>query len=311
VTFPHEQVEFHDLVRVAAENSGFSAALVEKDYWVTHTLWALQESGLDLWVKGGTSLSKGFGLIQRFSEDLDLRIEPGSVETLAPPDDWTSRSKAQVRRRTAYFESLTDEIAVPGATIAIQDLDDRGRGATYEVHYPGRFLDGLAPAMRPYVQIEAGIGCVTPFVPCDLSSVVHDYLDTLGELQAENTPCGVRCLHPLVTLLDKLDAISRRFGRGDEPGTFVRHYEDAWAIAKGASSLPPLETSLPVLVEAMVARRELRRVPRAEDPAWKPDAERLAGLRKAHDAISLMFWGRRRSIPECGELIRMWIESNL
>ncbi|MFM7290846.1 MAG: nucleotidyl transferase AbiEii/AbiGii toxin family protein [Planctomycetia bacterium] len=47
--------------------------------WITHALWAVHETGLDLWLKGGTSLSKGFGIIERFSEDLDLMVERGSV----------------------------------------------------------------------------------------------------------------------------------------------------------------------------------------------------------------------------------------
>lgn len=45
--------------------------------------WAILAQGFEVWFKGGTSLSKGFGLIERFSEDLDLKIEPGS-STLPP-----------------------------------------------------------------------------------------------------------------------------------------------------------------------------------------------------------------------------------
>jgi predicted nucleotidyltransferase component of viral defense system len=41
-----------------------------------HCLCGLQQSGLDFELKGGTSLSKGFGIIDRFSEDIDIRIEP-------------------------------------------------------------------------------------------------------------------------------------------------------------------------------------------------------------------------------------------
>ena len=68
MTFPHEDSEFGELLRIVAGERGVSEALVEKDYWVTHTLWALSESKLAVWFKGGTSLSKGFGLITRFSD---------------------------------------------------------------------------------------------------------------------------------------------------------------------------------------------------------------------------------------------------
>jgi hypothetical protein len=83
VSFLHEDPEFGDLLRIVAAARRLAPGLVEKDYWVTHTLWSLQRMGLEIWFKGGTSLSKGFGLIERFSEDLDLQIEPGSAS--APP----------------------------------------------------------------------------------------------------------------------------------------------------------------------------------------------------------------------------------
>ena len=116
MTFAHEGGDFGKLLRIVAEKRGLSVALVEKDYWVTLTLWALHDAGFDLWFKGGTSLSKAFGLIERFSEDLDLRIDPGRVAGLAPqPENWTSGSQGQIRKRIAYFESLVPAIRVPGA----------------------------------------------------------------------------------------------------------------------------------------------------------------------------------------------------
>ena len=65
MSFPHDAADFDDLLQIVAEKRRLGVALVEKDYWVTHTLWALQAQGFDIWFKGGTSLSKGFGLIER------------------------------------------------------------------------------------------------------------------------------------------------------------------------------------------------------------------------------------------------------
>lgn len=79
MSFVHDDPEFDDLLRIVAGRRGLAVGLVEKDYWVTHVLWSLHEFGLEVWFKGGTSLSKGFGLIERFSEDLDLKLEPGSA----------------------------------------------------------------------------------------------------------------------------------------------------------------------------------------------------------------------------------------
>ncbi len=63
--FVHDHTEFDALLSVVSDRRGVGVALVEKDYWVTHTLWALEENGLRIWFKGGTSLSKGFGLIEQ------------------------------------------------------------------------------------------------------------------------------------------------------------------------------------------------------------------------------------------------------
>lgn len=51
----------------------------------------------------------------------------------------------------------------------------------------------------------------------------------------------MRCVHPLVTLIEKLDALMRRFPRTEAaPATVVRHYEEAARIVRARASLPPL-----------------------------------------------------------------------
>ena len=70
----HNHPQFADLIRIVAEEKGIGPALVEKDYWIMHCLYGLQQRGLTFQLKGGTSLSKGHQVIDRFSEDLDIRI---------------------------------------------------------------------------------------------------------------------------------------------------------------------------------------------------------------------------------------------
>jgi predicted nucleotidyltransferase component of viral defense system len=74
--FLHERRDFDQLLAVVANDRGLDPMLVEKDYWIMHGLWGLQAQGFVFELKGGTSLSKGFGVIHRFSEDIDIRIEP-------------------------------------------------------------------------------------------------------------------------------------------------------------------------------------------------------------------------------------------
>ncbi len=65
----HNHAQFADLIRIVANEEGIDPALVEKDYWIMHCLYGLQKLGLKFELKGGTSLSKGFKIIDRFSED--------------------------------------------------------------------------------------------------------------------------------------------------------------------------------------------------------------------------------------------------
>ncbi len=70
------QEDFKDLIKLAADHFKISEVYVEKDYWVTLILKTLSESEYKdkIIFKGGTSLSKAYGIIQRFSEDIDLQL---------------------------------------------------------------------------------------------------------------------------------------------------------------------------------------------------------------------------------------------
>jgi predicted nucleotidyltransferase component of viral defense system len=72
----HNHRDFADLIRIVAGDMGIAPVLVEKDYWIMHCLHGLRKLGMKFELKSGTSLSKGFGIINRFSEDIDIRIDP-------------------------------------------------------------------------------------------------------------------------------------------------------------------------------------------------------------------------------------------
>jgi hypothetical protein len=166
MSFPHDAGDFVDLLRVVAGERGLTEALVEKDYWVTHTLWSLSQSRLDVWFKGGTSLSKGFGLITRFSEDLDLKIDRGHLDALPLVKSWTSKNPGPTASRRAFYEALGTVLSVPGARVELdpESPGKEARTAEYKVLYPGQFLGQLAPPMRPFILLEVGHARVLPYV---------------------------------------------------------------------------------------------------------------------------------------------------
>ena len=306
MTFPHQDPEFDDLVRLVAAKQHLSPSLVEKDYWVTHTLWALHNADLDVWFKGGTSLSKGFNLIQRFSEDVDLKIDPGGA--LPQVASWTSQNTGQVAQRREFFNELSRAIVVPDAEVKRdpESADKYERSAVYQVYYPGRFLNALEPPNRPFIQLEVGNARVAPFLVRPLTSFIHEELEgqALGSGFDENVPKEVRCVHPLVTLLEKLDAIARRYDRGSEAASYIRHYEDAACIIEAETDLPPLEEGVRELAAEMIRTRDIKKSCTEDGPCFSlSDDQRRRELEEAWVAIQHMFWGKRVSLTAACESI--------
>lgn len=68
----HDKEAFAELIIGAANELAIPTNVIEKDYYVTITLKALAEKTKDMVFKGGTSLTKCYQLLDRFSEDIDL-----------------------------------------------------------------------------------------------------------------------------------------------------------------------------------------------------------------------------------------------
>jgi hypothetical protein len=110
-------------------------------------------------------------------------------------------------------------------------------------------------------------------------------------------------VHPLVTLLETLDALSRRYGRETiEADAFVRHYEDAARIVRALDRLPPSVISARTLADDMLAQKDVAALPSAYDPSLVlDDPAKRAAVEQAYDRIAPMFWGPRIPLDEaCG-----------
>ncbi len=165
--------EREDLFRVAAEAAKISFDIIEKDYWVVWTLerlFALEELKTHLTFKGGTSLSKVYGIIDRFSEDIDLSIERNFLGFDENKDPEKAASKKKQRAMlddlavacSEYVQNkmLTDlktNIAEKLGTtddwkIVIDTSDSDGQTLNFE--YPSTTPSG--GYIRPFVKIEMG-----------------------------------------------------------------------------------------------------------------------------------------------------------
>lgn len=245
------------------------------------------------------------------SEDLDLQIDSGKVVGLPHVDNWKSDSPGQIRKRREYFEKLVVALSIPSCSTHINEgsLNRKARGATYNVEYPGRFTRDLVDPFRPFVLLEVGRARVHPWVKRQLSPFVHDHLEASGQLAdyRSNRHESVRCLHPIVTLIEKIEAIARRFPSAD-PAGFIRHYEDAARIIEKESQLPRLQDGIGDLIDTLLKDRTIRRFPDADDPAFTlVDPELRKTLERAHAAIAPMFWGERLSLNHAAGTIRAWL----
>ena len=314
--FAHDDKEWPSLLEIVADALPFKppVSLVEKDYWVTHSLWALHAQGFALWFKGGTSLSKGFGLIERFSEDLDLRVDAGRVYGLVGPklpwiDSNKSRRKKGVAERDAWFDTLAGRMKIPSCVVTRnpEGSDQFMRSVALEVAYPGRHVGSLPGGMKPFVLLEVGQARVVPFVERALSSWVHDHLIATKQAGSftDNRPIAVRCVHPWVTCLEKLEAIVRRFDAGKAAADFVRHYEDAARIIDRRDALPDVDV------------REIARLLRDEDGTVMPPADhaafnpadtfRWSELEQAWAAVAPMYWGERQTLRDATARLRSFL----
>lgn len=304
--FVHQHEDFQQLLEIVSDHVGVSAALVERDYWVTHALWALESVGFRVFFKGGTSLSKAFGLVQRFSEDLDVKLEGTDLPEVT---SWSSEGQKAAESRRRFFTAVLERlVCLPEMDAAELERDEHSRSVAFELRYPSRRKLELPAAVRAFVQLEVGVARVTPGEDRALTSWVHLHLEeSAPQLASEfvrNRPLAIHCVRPEVTLLEKVEAIGRRYGGTREAGAFVRHYEDAVKILDFADLFS--RTRLRELLAEMRRTKDIRQWPREDHPAFVPGADprRWKQVEQAWQLAGPLFWGPRTPVAECAARIR-------
>ena len=230
----HNHPQFSDLIRIVAQEKGIDPALVEKDYWITHCLYGLQQLGMTFELKGGTSLSKGFEIINRFSEDIDIRIDPPKDRDVRTGRNQVS--PAQVRSRKDFYDWLASTIHIDGIEKVERDTafdtkDFFGGGIRLFYKTAAKTMDGL----KPGVLLEVGFDDVTPNTAKNISSWLYDY--AAGKVPTiDNRAKGVACYDPGYTFVEKLQTVSTKFrlqqASKEFPINFMRHYYDIYSLLR-------------------------------------------------------------------------------
>lgn len=286
-----------------ANKVGLPAQVVEKDFWVTsvlQTVFALPVAR-HLIFKGGTSLSKGWKLIERFSEDIDLAVDP--VFLGKPEGDLTKKQIKKLRKASSLFilEELTpmiyEELERQGLDSFITvDAQPNGEGDnTYPeprqiyLHYKSIF-DKALTYLRPDVVLEVSSrSLLEPTEPIQIKSILGENLPVMPltnsviytAIPAKTFLEKVFLLHELFSipghgmiaerksrhLYDLYVMMDKDFARNAVTDDFlwesIRHHREIYTSVRGIDYTPD-------------ARKRLQLIPRKDIlDTWSSDYEAM------------------------------------
>lgn len=231
----HNHPEFDDLLRAVGQAKGIDPFLVAKDYWIMHVLYALKESGFIFQLKGGTSLSKGYGIIHRFSEDIDIRIEPPAGMAVKSGKNHDKEAHRKSRKR--FYDWLAQEIRIDGITEVVRDtaFDDTDfRNGGIRLHY--RSSNAPPQGIKTGILLEVGFDKVTPNQPVQIGSWALSFALERNVEVKDNSANAIACYDPRYTFVEKLQTIAKKHGQqqstGKLPENFIRHYYDVMCLLK-------------------------------------------------------------------------------
>ena len=210
---------FKDMVEQAADSSGRTPAVVEKDYYVTLILKLLSEQLAECVFKGGTSLSKGFHVIERFSEDIDITFKEHIGE---------SRRK---KLKNVVLKGISEELGMPIANWE-ETQSDRDYNA-YLFSYESVF--GLQDDRLPqYVKLETALGSYSfPTQTVEIRNYIGDYLEGRGRVDLVERFSLGRFSMNLQTLertyIDKVFALCDYYLQGKSK-RYSRHLYDIYKL---------------------------------------------------------------------------------
>ncbi|NOT44062.1 MAG: nucleotidyl transferase AbiEii/AbiGii toxin family protein [Acidobacteria bacterium] len=308
----------------AGRRLGLSAGSVEKDLWVCWTLRALfclPVSGPHLTFKGGTSLSKGWKLIDRFSEDIDIVIAReflGFGGADAPED--APSNKQRVRRLEALMhaarthirdvlspalEQQVRHLLPPTSSWKLETDADDPDAQTLLFHYPPAM--GTAVYVRPVVKIELGARSDTE---PSATPEIAPYLAEVFPDEVRGSQFAVHAVTPERTFWEKVALLHEESYResGAAPkARLARHYYDLWClITRGVAERAIRDGALfgRVAAHRAVFFRRSRDAQASFAPGSLrivPAADRLTLWRRDYDAMrESMFFGE---VPEFAEIL--------
>lgn len=209
---------FEQVILKVAESTGIDVGIIEKDYYVTLFLKKIVELQPNIIFKGGTSLSKCYKLINRFSEDIDLNID--------------TQSKPTEGQRKKLKENIVSIINKLDFTLDNSDnVKSRRNYNRYVIDYPTVFSSEY---LKEHLIVETAV--YIKAYPCkrmSATSIIYDYLNNNGydDLIAQYglEPFELNVQTAERTLIDKLYALGDYY-LSDSVHEHSRHIYDIYKL---------------------------------------------------------------------------------
>lgn len=206
----HENLTlFRQSIEFASQQLNIPQIYIEKDYWVTYALHLIfhNEIGEETVFKGGTALSKCFGIIERFSEDIDLVV-------LRKEGESANQLKNKLKKVTEVVSKQLEVVEIEGVTKKLGMI--RKIAFNYKQEFKGVFGQ-----VRDILIVESTwLGRYEPYHKHEIASYIYDMMRAADQLELAieygMLPFQVNVLHVNRTICEKIMSIVR-FSYGEYP----------------------------------------------------------------------------------------------
>lgn len=313
-----EYREFRDAISAAANyfsNQGLTEQFIEKDYYITEALRILAGQYPDdpnrVIFKGGTSLSKGWNLIKRFSEDIDIFLNPEASE-----EKW---GESKINTTLRKIASKVEEH--PNLQVSLGGSSKKGKSRSSYYTYNQQFT-GILPNR---ILLEMGIRSGNyPIESVHLSSFLSDFLREIDQTfgAEDESTFSMMLLHFKRTFVEKLFAIDdkvNKYRQENQPiDKHARHYYDLYQLAQREEIKQLLESPDFISIKHDCKRVSEKYFPSEQSPPEKinfansealfPTGDLRKAISKAYtDQCQILCYGSYPSweeVEECFSSIR-------
>ena len=222
-----------------AVDTGLPDFAIEKDWWVVKTLEIIfqMEIGSHLVFKGGTSLSKAWHLIERFSEDVDLAVDRnffGFSGVLTKKQITNLRKESNAYLKNTFSPELAKRFSEIGfhdvAFKLIEAVDSDQDPRIIEIYYPN-VIDSPG-YIQPKVQVE--LGCRSLREPFSIQAISSFVDESFPDAAFTGLPVEIPTVNPERTLLEKIFLLHEEFQRPVEKvrvDRMSRHLYDIYKLS--------------------------------------------------------------------------------